>query len=96
MNIRQRKRVLRRVLMMIKTNDLKHPPDIVEATEKIRANTEAKVKEYVKLFGISDDQLARKLGLLPTGGKILMKQSWSIETSIHVALTLKRKITVEV
>jgi len=63
-----------------------------------RASFQQTVREEIRKRGMTNEQLAEKLGLLPIGARVLMAESnWNLEVTYRVAevVGLKVKVSVE-
>lgn len=68
-----------------------------EREDEIRSLIRDKVLAEIKRRSMSYEQLAQELGLLPTGARVLLEQSyWSVERGLRVAIALGLKINVEI
>ena len=63
-----------------------------------RAFFQQTVREEIKKRGVTNEQLAEGLGLLPIGAQVLMSEShWTLDVTYRVAeaVGLKVKVSVE-
>jgi len=63
---------------------------------KKRLNLEQRIRGWIKANAVTSDQLAEKLGLLPTGGEVLLDQKWTLDTAFRIADAIGLDVEIRV
>lgn len=72
------------------------PQEVERRVRALKERTTDTIKEHIRLRGYSEEILCDRLGLLPTGVKIAMGSTWSLNRCARYAMLLGLQIDVRI